>query len=335
MAYNGKRLEDRTSHVYDAYANMNQNRRRHHKNKKRYGFNATMAIIVSCLVMVIAVGSVAYAYQDYKESRASIVETLAEHPLPSSVHTVSLAMRSEMFNPSLFIDQNPISETLADTAQDNNALAEAESTDKVEGVTTTRLGVIVDSYDANTDYTSLINDAYEQITDANEDHILGLCEIYEEQRNLKVEDLYPDTYEITHTFVASNSAEDIENILNPHQPYMEYTEEEAIMLACVVYAEAGSSWITDQHQRDVASVVINRVESPLFKQNTIYDVIHAPGQYPGTCNNTKYDERSYANAIYVLENGPISDGIFQANFKQGTQVINTYRYGDNVTYICK
>lgn len=352
MAYNGKRLDNSTSPVYDAYQSMNHNRRRHYKNKKRYGFNMAMTVVASFLVMVIAVGSIASAYQNYEEDKTAVLKAASNEN--NSVHTVSLALRSDVVDSALDVDFTPIDKEPAKSSTDTDgqttsdektSTTDAETAEeKPKGVTTTRLGVVVNSYDANTDYTALIADAYDQITDTNVDYILGICEIYEEQRNLKIEELYPETYETSHTFVASNSAEDIENIVNPpepepvveeHEPYMDYTEEDAILLACIVYAEAGSFWITDQHQRDVASVVINRVESPLFAGDTIYDIVHAPGQYPNTCNNTTYDERSYANAVYVLENGPISDGIWQANFKQGKEVINVYRYGNNVTYICK
>lgn len=212
------------------------------------------------------------------------------------------------------------------------------------GVTTTRLGVYVDNYDPDTNYTALMNELINtlEVTD-DEDlklHLIGLLEIYECQRNLKVEDLYPDSeYTTTSIYGSDHSLEEIEAILFPepeHVSYFTYTEEDAIRLARIVYAEAGSSWITDAHQRDVASVVMNRVLDSRFP-NTIEGVINAPGQYPGTCKNLKYDDRSLANAIYVLENGPTCSGIFQANFVQGSTIVAVYSYPglSMTTYICR
>lgn len=229
-----------------------------------------------------------------------------------------------------------------------SAKAAVEKTIELEeeptGVITTRLGVYVDHYDADVDYTALMNELIAELEATDDDtlkgHLIGLLEIYETQRNLKVEDLYQDSeYTTSNTFSAEHSVEEIESILFPEpepESYFTYTEEDAIRLARIIYAEAGSSWITDEHQRDVASVVMNRVLDPRFP-DTIEDVINAPGQYPGTCKNLKYDDRCLANAIYVLENGPTCSGIFQANFVQGTTIVATYSYPglSMTTYICR
>lgn len=228
------------------------------------------------------------------------------------------------------------------------AKAAVEKTIELEeeptGVTTTRLGVYVDHYDADVDYTILMNELIAELEATDDDalklHLIGLLEIYETQRNLKVEDLYQDSeYTTSNIFSAEHSVEEIESILFPEpepESYFTYTEEDAIRLARIIYAEAGSSWITDAHQRDVASVVMNRVLDPRFP-DTIEEVINAPGQYPGTCKNLKYDDRCLDNAIYVLENGPTCSGIFQANFVQGTTIVATYSYPglSMTTYICR
>ena len=228
------------------------------------------------------------------------------------------------------------------------AKAAVEKTIELEeeptGVTTTRLGVYVDHYDADVNYTALMNELIAELEATDDDtlkvHLIGLLEIYETQRNLKVEDLYQDSeYTTSNIFSAEHSVEEIESILFPEpepESYFTYTEEDAIRLARIIYAEAGSSWITDAHQRDVASVVMNRVLDPRFP-DTIAEVINAPGQYPGTCKNLKYDDRCLANAIYVLENGPTCSGIFQANFVQGTTIVATHSYPglSMTTYICR
>jgi hypothetical protein len=85
----------------------------------------------------------------------------------------------------------------------------------------------------------------------------------------------------------------------------EYTEDDLYWLAKIVYAEAG--YDTDEGQRAVATVVLNRVDSPDFPDN-IYDVIW---QKTGSvwqfspCGDggidKEPDERAYDNARAVLE----------------------------------
>jgi len=61
------------------------------------------------------------------------------------------------------------------------------------------------------------------------------------------------------------------------------TEEEIHLLAAIVYWESG--WEPAEGQLAVANVVLNRVLSPRFKQNTIATVIYAPGQFYGVVEN--------------------------------------------------
>lgn len=202
-------------------------------------------------------------------------------------------------------------------------------------ITTVRLGVTVDSYDATVNYQSLIDQTYDMIDDdqSNEEMILSLCEVYEAQRNYKIEDTGSSQSE-THYFDNDLSYEEIDRMINP--PWYDYTEDDVEALAALVYAEGGSDWVSDEHQRDIASVVVNRVISPVWNGDTIREVINSPGQYPATCNNTVYDERAYENALYILQNGPTCDAVYQANFKQGTETVAVYDYpGHSVTYICK
>ena len=67
-------------------------------------------------------------------------------------------------------------------------------------------------------------------------------------------------------------------------PYMaSYSDEE--LLGRLVQHEVGNCSL--EHKRLVAQVVINRVRSSKFKQNTIRDVIYAPGQFSGVSNIVK------------------------------------------------
>ena len=112
------------------------------------------------------------------------------------------------------------------------------------------------------------------------------------------------------------------------RPFMEYTEKEAMALAKIVYSEARGG--SDEHQRDVASVVVNRAMMNYGGNSTIIGVITAPGQYVNSSRlaSMNFDDKAYQNAIYVLENGPTlpSNVVYQANFKQGSGVHKTYYY---------
>lgn len=207
--------------------------------------------------------------------------------------------------------------------------------------TTTRLGgVEVHDYDPDADYSSLMNAALEEaLTSANPEYALSMGEIYECQRNLKILDMGLDI-EQTFNFTYPNTADEIYDLLHPPVAFYPYTQEELIALAKLVDGEAGWFFNTDEHQRAVASVVLNRALSPAWGGDNIIDVIRWPGQYAAKGHRT-YTERSYANALYVLENGPITDGVFQAGFKQGTEVLMVFAYPEysyldaETTYICK
>lgn len=59
--------------------------------------------------------------------------------------------------------------------------------------------------------------------------------------------------------------------------------EELHLLAAIVYWESG--WEPLNGQLAVANVVLNRVFSPRFAQNTITSVVYAPGQFSGVTEN--------------------------------------------------
>ena len=114
-----------------------------------------------------------------------------------------------------------------------------------------------------------------------------------------------------------------------------YTEEDLYWLSKAVAQELGSYWVPDWAQQWVASVVINRVNHPSFP-NTIYDVLHQPGQYCGFYATPT--EQNIANARYVLENGSVlpENVVFQSLCTQGSGIHGTYYdpYMNNTTYFC-
>lgn len=107
----------------------------------------------------------------------------------------------------------------------------------------------------------------------------------------------------------------------PHSHTPNYTQSDLDLLARVVNAEAGSSHHTDEHQRAVASVVMNRVSDSRFP-STIREVVYQSGQYActwdGSINKTP-TQRAIDNAKYVLENGVTTptNVVWQSQAKQG------------------
>lgn len=140
------------------------------------------------------------------------------------------------------------------------------------------------------------------------------------------------------------SGKEYERLRNIKKKYIGVTDnlnyDDLLLLSKIVHAEAGSNWLTEEHRQLVASVVINRVNSPEFP-NTIYNVIYQKGQYApvGTSyfKNLIPSARAANSALRVLVNGSIapSDVVFQANFKQGGGVYKAIKDSKlGTTYFC-
>lgn len=101
-----------------------------------------------------------------------------------------------------------------------------------------------------------------------------------------------------------------------------YSFEDLMLLSKIIYAEAGSEWLSDEWKMSVGEVVLNRVASPEFP-NTIKEVIEQPGQYYGA--NSRYfntllpTERCVQCAIRLLNGERLLEPsvVYQANFTQG------------------
>lgn len=126
-----------------------------------------------------------------------------------------------------------------------------------------------------------------------------------------------------------------------------YKTEDLIYLAKIVENEAGSDFCTDEHQKAVASVILNRVSDPRFPDSIIGVITQG---WNGECalqyavggwerfDALEPSERAIENARYVLEHGATVDGaIWQAEFIQG-EIVAEFAYPaiyDTVTYICR
>lgn len=124
-------------------------------------------------------------------------------------------------------------------------------------------------------------------------------------------------------------------------PYCKIEFEDLYLLSKIIYAEAGSYWLSDEWKMCVGEVVLNRVESVEFP-DTIRDVLEQPGQYYG--KNSQYfnsllpSERCVRAAVALLEGERIlcdESVVFQANFRQGSG-IHTTMYDNQLghTYFC-
>lgn len=100
--------------------------------------------------------------------------------------------------------------------------------------------------------------------------------------------------------------------------------DELLLLSKIIYAEAGSEWLSDDWKMCVGEVVLNRVASPEFP-NTVAAVLAQPGQYYGAnsryFNNLLPTERCAGLALRLLKGERVMNDpsvVFQANFRQGS-----------------
>jgi hypothetical protein len=124
-----------------------------------------------------------------------------------------------------------------------------------------------------------------------------------------------------------------------------YTDDELEMMALVIYQEAGGDGCSNETRLMVGTVVMNRVADPRFP-DTLYGVLTQRAQYgrlhwtglvwPERASNPSEAhavKRAYecAERILLGERLLTSDVIWQAEFKQGTEVV---AYQDGM-YFCR
>lgn len=124
-------------------------------------------------------------------------------------------------------------------------------------------------------------------------------------------------------------------------PELKISFSDLNMLAKIIYAEAGSSWLCDEWKMSVGEVVLNRVASPEFP-DTIPEVIYQRGQYYGAGSeyfaSLRPSMRCVELALRLLEGERVLNDtavVFQANFRQGSGTHTAYydRYL-GATYFC-
>ncbi|HHU22563.1 MAG TPA: cell wall hydrolase [Clostridiales bacterium] len=123
--------------------------------------------------------------------------------------------------------------------------------------------------------------------------------------------------------------------------YQKVSFEDIYLLSKIIYAEAGSEWLSDEWKMCVGEVVLNRVASSEFP-DTIRDVIEQEGQYFGRNNSyfkrLRPDRRCVELAIRLLEGERVIDEpsvVFQANFTQGSGTfLKLFDTRLGYTYLC-
>ena len=121
-----------------------------------------------------------------------------------------------------------------------------------------------------------------------------------------------------------------QKIMQNNLTYKIITYEDLSYLSKIIYAEAGSIWLSDEWKMSVGEVVLNRVNSVEFP-NTIREVIEQSGQYYGSDSvyfkNLKPDLRCIKIALRLLNGERVFDDgavVFQANFPQGSGTACTF-----------
>ena len=114
-----------------------------------------------------------------------------------------------------------------------------------------------------------------------------------------------------------------------------YSDDDFYELSHIIQAEAGYTYW--DMMAGVGSVVLNRVASSKFP-NTVYEVIHQPGQYSTVSwlASQVPTEEVLDVTDYLLRNGSIypADVLYQANFPQGTGTHLTLSTSYSTMYFC-
>ena len=121
-------------------------------------------------------------------------------------------------------------------------------------------------------------------------------------------------------------------------PYDKINFDDMLLLARVIYSEAGSDWLSDEWKMAVGEVVLNRVASPEFP-NSIYEVVAQPRQYGNLAySSLRPSARCVDIAVGLLAGSRVLNEpsvVFQANVVQGSGVYRVcYDRLRGPTYLC-
>lgn len=123
--------------------------------------------------------------------------------------------------------------------------------------------------------------------------------------------------------------------------YPKIAWDDLYLLSKIIYAEAGSNWLSDEWKMSVGEVVLNRVASPEFP-NTIPEVIYQTGQYYSESDKDFQKLRPNLRCVdlarRLLEGERVLNDpsvVFQANFTQGSgPMVSLFDKHLGWTYFC-
>ena len=163
----------------------------------------------------------------------------------------------------------------------------------------------------------------------------SMKQVESDYKDLLIEEQTSIEEETNKYLISSSENQDVHVQKVEKKKEVTYSEEDLMLLAGAIENEANSDTCSDQHQRAVVSIILNRVKSKYYP-DTVYDVLFQEGQYdiqPRFYHPTK---RSIKNAKYVLEHGSLYPDkcVFQSESKQGDGVYDTFESNGSITYIC-
>lgn len=140
------------------------------------------------------------------------------------------------------------------------------------------------------------------------------------------------------------SEEQLTPIYEISKNYYEITEEERHLLAKLAHSEA--SICSEECQRDVISVVFNRLESGRWRKDmngddkiTVYDIVYYPNAFTPATNGAidRYEptEKDYRAVDYVVKNGPTVPTevrYFRTDYDFNWDGYENYKIIDNVYF---
>lgn len=155
---------------------------------------------------------------------------------------------------------------------------------------------------------------------------------------------FPTTNKFDTDIDVGDECNNVTTVVQPDYNYYKVTEEERYLLAKLAHSEG--SICSEECQRDIVSVVFNRLESGKWRKDmngdnkiTVYDIIYYPNAFTPATNGAidKWGPTSkdYAAVDYVIKNGPTVPTevrYFRTDYDFNWEGYENYKVIDNVYF---
>lgn len=167
----------------------------------------------------------------------------------------------------------------------------AEADDSAAVISTLEKGAEIDAYEENGNYTLIScdngfgyisNDSFDVSYNLSKAVSMAEIEAIKEERAEAARKAAEEAAAQAAAAQATAAQNAIKQQTTTRGAYT-VSAEELHLLAAIIYWESG--WEPSEGQLAVANVVLNRVFSSRFSQNTITSVVYAPGQFSGVSEN--------------------------------------------------